>query len=96
MQAEWHAGATLSQSVYTFMYMHELDVLSPDLMSTIPDEPDPARPRGLLSYVLRAGTFGYLKCIDLAWREMNKGRVVDVGESLCSSAHLFRLLYCGY
>jgi N-alpha-acetyltransferase 35, NatC auxiliary subunit len=82
IQIEWHAGSTLSQSVYTLLHVHRLDALNPDLVPfhfTDRDKKTPAnKPIQLLTSVLRAGIFGLLKCCDAAWRELSRGRVIDV------------------
>lgn len=76
---QWHAGNTLSQTVYTLLYVHELQDLNPDFLPAgWPPNPDPDRPLELLTVVLRASVFGLLKSCDLAWRELSKRRVYDV------------------
>jgi hypothetical protein len=78
-QMAWHAGSTLSQTVFSFLYVHHVDDLNPEYMyynDALQD--DPARPMELLCVVLRAATFGLLKCCDMAWRELNKSRVFEV------------------
>ena len=76
---EWHAGNSLSQTVFTLLYVHGLDEFNPDLMPPEPtSDRDPLRPRELTTVVLRGFVFGLLKCCDLAWRDMNRGLVSDV------------------
>lgn len=77
IQMEWHAGKTLSQSVFTLLFVHHLPDINPEYLSPEEDE-DPARPRWLITVVVRAAMLGLLKCCDLAWRELSKGRVQDV------------------
>ncbi len=77
IQMEWHAGKTLSQSVFTILFVHHLPDINPEYLSPEEDE-DPARPRWLITVVVRAAMLGLLKCCDLAWRELSKGRVHDV------------------
>jgi hypothetical protein len=77
---EWHAGTTLSQTVFTFLFVYHLDELDPDL---IPEHhqvscKDPSRPLELVTLVLRAAVFGLLKCCDLSWRELMRGGMHDV------------------
>ena len=75
----WHSGNTLSQTVFTLLYIHELADLNPD---TLPDDwpkhPDSQRPLELVTVVLRAAVFGLLKSCDLAWRELSQKHVYDV------------------
>lgn len=79
VQMEWHAGKTLSQSVFTVLFVHHLPDINPEYLP--PDEreiKDPARPRWLITVVLRAAMLGLLKCCDFAWRELSKNKVHDV------------------
>ena len=81
---EWHAGNTLSQSVFTFLYVHQLADINPDLLPpAFPLHRDPRRPFELITIALRAGAFGLLKSCDLVWRELAKKRVCDVSTSFC-------------
>jgi len=79
----WHSGSSLSQSVYTCLYVHELSpgrmwnggkvasALQPnDLYHSLP----------LVHIVLRAAVYGLLKTCDIAWRELTKGYVLEVSE----------------
>ncbi|GBE82822.1 Mak10-domain-containing protein [Sparassis crispa] len=76
-EMEWHAGSTLAQTVYTLLYIHHLKDIDPDtLMPEV--TPDPLRPRGLISIVLRASVLGLLKSCDLAWRELSKNKVYEI------------------
>ena len=77
---EWHAGTTLSQTVFTFLFVHHLDDLDPDLVSEQHQvsHKDPSRPLELVTVVLRAAVFGLLKSCDLSWRELMRGGVQDV------------------
>lgn len=78
-KAEWHVGTTLSQSVFTLLYVHHLEDLNPEFMLYENEREDNLeRPVELLSIVIRAAVFGLLKSCDMAWRELNKGRVLDV------------------
>ncbi|THH13088.1 hypothetical protein EW146_g7094 [Bondarzewia mesenterica] len=74
-EMEWHAGNTLTQTVYTLLYVHHFDELDPENTPLIPW--DSARPPELITIVLRAFVAGLLKCCDRAWRELTKGRVFD-------------------
>ena len=52
-QMEWHTGCSLTQTVYTLLYVHYLDDLNPDFIGE-PAYPDPERPQELITSVLRA------------------------------------------
>jgi hypothetical protein len=81
----WHSGFTLSQTVYTFLYVHHYYYLDPDIIpADWPISIDPSRPSELITIVLRGALTAYLKCCDLAWRELAKGRVYDVCNSFFS------------
>ncbi|EIN07974.1 hypothetical protein PUNSTDRAFT_135491 [Punctularia strigosozonata HHB-11173 SS5] len=74
----WHSGTTLSQTIYTCLYVHNLEDLDPECLPLeLVLQEDPARPWSLVTFVLRAGVVGLIKCVDLAWRELSKGRVLD-------------------
>lgn len=69
----------MSHSVLTFVYIHYLDSIDPDLVPTaFLNSNDPYRPPELITVVLRAAVAGLLKCCDLTWRELSKGAVQDV------------------
>ena len=74
---EWHTGCSLTQTVYTLLYVHYLDDLNPDFIGE-PAYPDPQRPQELITSVLRASVMALLKSCDLSWRELSKGKVYDV------------------
>lgn len=69
----WHVGYTLTQTVYTCLYVHHTRELGYDSANYDPSPSDDLR-----RVVLRAGIFGMLKCCDLAWRELSRGNVHDV------------------
>jgi hypothetical protein len=75
---EWHAGYTLPQTIYTCLYVHHLTDINPDLIPQEQPQRDPARPLELVTVVVRAAIMGFLKCCDLVWRELSKGRLHDV------------------
>ncbi|KAL4064339.1 Mak10 subunit, NatC N-terminal acetyltransferase-domain-containing protein [Scleroderma citrinum] len=77
-EMEWHTGYTLSQTIFTCLYVHALTDLDPDVVSheSLRDA-DKTRPIELITIILRASIFGLLKCCDLSWRELNKGNVHD-------------------
>ena len=76
-QMEWHTGCSLTQTVYTLLYVHYLDDLNPDFIGE-PAYPDPERPQELITSVLRASVMALLKSCDLSWRELSKGKDYDV------------------
>jgi hypothetical protein len=76
---EWHAGNLLSHTVFTLLYVHRLAEMEYDLVSSSYEIHDHSRPMELIYVVLRAYAMGLLKCCDLAWRELSKGGVHDVG-----------------
>jgi hypothetical protein len=80
---QWHAGNTLSQTVYTFLYVHSLSDMDPEFVSRIWsfNKEDSSRPLELVTIVLRSAVFGLLKSCALAWIELAKGRVYDVSTS---------------
>ena len=76
---EWHAGYTLPQTIYTCLYVHHLTDINPDIIPYQEQlERDPARPLELVTVVVRAAIMGFLKCCDLVWRALSKGRLHDV------------------
>lgn len=93
----WHTGHSLSQTVYTSLYLHDLPVLEsllpPSVMSFFPrpspkTPQDPLRPAELTGLVLRAYLLGTAKSVEAAWEEIVKGNLHDVSvarlrESLC-------------
>ncbi|KAH7928162.1 Mak10-domain-containing protein [Leucogyrophana mollusca] len=76
-EMEWHTGYTLSQTVFSFLYVHHLRDIDPDFISGDRAQRTDESPRELVTVVLRAWILGLLKCCDLAWREMNKGNIFD-------------------
>ncbi|EIM82360.1 Mak10-domain-containing protein [Stereum hirsutum FP-91666 SS1] len=77
-EMEWHTGTTLTQTIYTFLYIYHYDELDPEILPYIPlDQRDPARPMELVTLVLRSAVAGFMKCCDMVWRELNKGKVFD-------------------
>ncbi|KAI0303343.1 Mak10 subunit, NatC N-terminal acetyltransferase-domain-containing protein [Multifurca ochricompacta] len=77
-EMEWHAGYTLSQTIYTCLYVHHLTDINPEASPCQENsQRDPARPLELITVVLSAAITGLLKCCDFAWRELNKGKLHD-------------------
>lgn len=77
-QMEWHTGYTLAQTVFSFIYVHALPEIDPDIISPSPVLKDKLRPIELITVVLRASVLGLLKCCDLSWVELDKGNLHDV------------------
>jgi hypothetical protein len=89
-QMEWHSGYTLSQTIFSFLYVHSLKDIDPDLIpGGSPPRTDTLRPPELITVVLRAAIVGLLKCCDLTWRELNKGNVYDVRSKHRLSSKLY-------
>ncbi|KAG6330036.1 hypothetical protein ID866_9056 [Astraeus odoratus] len=77
-EMEWHTGYTLSQTVFSCLYVHALNDLDPDVVSREKlRDTDKARPVELITVILKASILGLLKCCDLSWRELSKGNVYD-------------------
>ncbi|KAH9057687.1 Mak10-domain-containing protein [Lactarius vividus] len=77
-EMEWHAGYTLPQTIYTCLYVHHLTDINPDVIPRQDQlQQDPARPVELVTVVIRAAIMGFLKCCDLVWRELCKGKLHD-------------------
>lgn len=80
----WHAGNSLSQTVYTLLHVHYLRDINPDFLPhRLRRVGDPQRPLELITVVLRGALFGLLKSCDLSWRELSKGKVHEVGTVWC-------------
>jgi hypothetical protein len=83
LKMSWHSGHSLSQTVFTCLYTHEI---GPGRMwygnqsniGRIRLERDARRPIQLVSLVLKAAIYGLLKSCDLAWRELTKNHVIEV------------------
>ncbi|KAF9441565.1 hypothetical protein P691DRAFT_779764 [Macrolepiota fuliginosa MF-IS2] len=77
-EMEWHNGNFMSHTVLTFLYIHHLYSMDPDLAPPqFFNSADQGRPPELVMLVLRAAVAGLLKCCDLTWRELSKGAVQD-------------------
>ncbi|KAL0947711.1 hypothetical protein HGRIS_013796 [Hohenbuehelia grisea] len=75
-EMQWHAGNSLSHTVYTLCYVHHLSAIDPDSMRF--SRVDPSRPIELITILLRAYVLGLLKCCDLSWRELNNLAVREI------------------
>jgi len=89
---EWHAGSTLSQTVYTFLYGHAIAEMHPDYLLNF--EEDPSRPIELVTVVLRAAALTLMKACGVAWAGMAKGCIYDVGE--LPDSQVVRILMTSY
>lgn len=93
-QMEWHAGNSLSQTVYTLLYVHCLQDINPDFIPRRSrTSPDPYRPQELVTIVLRAAVFGLLKSCDLSWRELSKGRVQEVSIRVVANPEMLTVYF---
>ncbi|KAH7102691.1 Mak10 subunit, NatC N-terminal acetyltransferase-domain-containing protein [Auriculariales sp. MPI-PUGE-AT-0066] len=72
----WHSGSSLAQSVLTIQHMHHIQKLHPDVLPRRKSSSWDRRPEHV-GLVLRAGVLAFVKCIDLAWRELSKNNVHD-------------------
>jgi len=90
---EWHAGYTLPQTIYSCLYVHYLADIDPEVFP-FQEHPhrESARPPALVTVVLRAAITALLKCCDLSWRELNRGRIHDVCTTL-ACVHLSSLTF---
>ncbi|KZO92351.1 hypothetical protein CALVIDRAFT_601528 [Calocera viscosa TUFC12733] len=73
----WHQGITLTQTVFTILYVHHLGSYNSWSVLQGVESTDPRRPAQLVNIVLAAGMLGMTKCVDLAWREFAKGCVYE-------------------
>ena len=76
-EMQWHKGYTLIQTVFSFLPIHFLDAIHPDSVPYMVER-DPERPMPLVTIVLKAAVTALMKSVDLAWKEMAKGKVYDV------------------
>ncbi|THH31863.1 hypothetical protein EUX98_g2309 [Antrodiella citrinella] len=69
-EMEWHAGNTLSQTVYTLLYVHSLPQIDPELIQ-YPTNGQALRAfEGMITIALRSAVIGLLKCCDLTWLQL--------------------------
>ncbi|KAF9557743.1 Mak10-domain-containing protein [Agrocybe pediades] len=77
-ESQFHAGNFLAHTVHTFLYVHHLPYFDSDiLVDQTASQKDPARPRELITIVLRPAVQALLKCCDFAWRELARGGAYD-------------------
>lgn len=80
---EWHAGYTLPQTIYSCLYVHYLADIDPEVFPfQEPLHRESIRPTALVAVVLNAAISALLKCCDLSWRELIRGRLHDVCTTL--------------
>jgi hypothetical protein len=78
----WHSGHSLSQTLYTCLYLDHLDKLTLNAFSPS-DKKGDSIPAELLAVVLKAYILGTMKCCQLVWLEMFKGHVYEVRREEC-------------
>ncbi|CAI2175548.1 5793_t:CDS:10 [Funneliformis geosporum] len=71
----WHAGHSLSQTLFTCMYFHHVMDLGPELF--INNSNDENLPMEFVILVLKAYVLGTVKCCHLVLYEMTKGNVYE-------------------
>ena len=90
---EWHAGYTLPQTIYSCLYVHYLADIDPEVFPfQEPLDRESTRPTALVTVVLNAAISALLKCCDLSWRELNRGRLHEVCTTL-ACVHLSPLTF---
>jgi len=97
----WHSGHSLSQTLYTCLYLDHLDNITLEAFASS-DKNDDSIPAELIAVVLKAYILGTVKCCHLVWEEMYKGHVYEVREELrevllqiCSLIDMQLLLFKG-
>ena len=80
-QMTWHSGHSLSQTLYTCLYLDNLDSITLDAFASS-DKNDDSIPAELVAIVLKAYILGTAKCCHLVWEEMYTGHVYEVREEL--------------
>ncbi|CAG8529627.1 24206_t:CDS:10 [Dentiscutata erythropus] len=79
----WHTGHSLSQTLFTCMYLHYVPELKPELFSNITDtsndiaDLNAETPIEFVILVLKAYVMGTVKCCQLVLDEMAKGNVYE-------------------
>ncbi|EIW85641.1 Mak10-domain-containing protein [Coniophora puteana RWD-64-598 SS2] len=89
-EMEWHVGYTLSQTIFSCHYVHNLHYIDPEFvdpaaitidLSHSSDAPTPrfdeSHPPELVTRVLLGSVMALLKCCDLVWRELSKDNIID-------------------
>ncbi|CAG8513798.1 12767_t:CDS:10 [Ambispora leptoticha] len=75
----WHSGHSLSQTLYTCMYLHHVLELKPELFSNEGDHEETSSdvPIEFVILVLKAYILGTAKCCNFVLEEMIKGNVYE-------------------
>ncbi|CAG8530810.1 20672_t:CDS:10, partial [Racocetra persica] len=79
----WHTGHSLSQTLFTCMYLHYVPELVPELFSSTTDasnditDQNTEAPIEFVILVLKAYVMGTVKCCQLVLDEMSKGNVYE-------------------
>ncbi|CAG8812464.1 4775_t:CDS:10, partial [Gigaspora margarita] len=79
----WHTGHSLSQTLFTCMYLHYVPELTPELFLNIDDtsndtlDQNAEAPIEFVILVLKAYVMGTVKCCQLVLDEMAKGNVYE-------------------
>jgi hypothetical protein len=71
----WLSGHSLSQTIFTCMYLHDVFSLVQENIAASDRIDQPAE---LVSSVLKAYVLATIKCCHLVWREMVSGNVYEV------------------
>ncbi|KAF8319438.1 Mak10-domain-containing protein [Clavulina sp. PMI_390] len=72
----WHEGRSLSQTIYTCLYVHEFASLDPVIWRM--NQPlGHSQPAPLVTSVLRSWIVGLVKCCHMAWREFSQRHVFE-------------------
>lgn len=72
-QIAWYRGATLAQTVYTCLLFHHPDAFASQYLP----ESSMSASIGILADILSSYTLAWIKTIDVAYTELNKGHVTD-------------------
>jgi len=88
----WHAGNSLSQTVFTLLYAHEVTHMRTDWFYRLTSTGSGAheRPIQLVTEVLRSSVYALLKSCDLVWAELMRGSVHEV-RLACASHFQYHL-----
>src|SRR4051794_7624057 len=81
VQMTWHSGHSLSQTLFTCMYIHQVYEVTPEefMSRETPEIAATEPPFEFVTQVMKAFMAGVVKCCHLVWEEMIKGNVFEVG-----------------